>query len=171
MKAITVNVPIQFDASTGSKDEVLAVLELINNVLQNAGMEQQPQILLTAIDESDITSTDIGDDESDIVQLERGGDTLIPVKDGDFEDYVDPQLPYRQSKWTELRDDHEDEGILHIDGWLTEDDDDENGKTIVKIDTSTGKVLFVDQDARKDWLANEVIRQNLKEIKHSQKKA
>lgn len=48
------NVIIQYDGTTGSKAEANVVVDLINEALQKAGLDIQPQIIAD-IDNSDIS--------------------------------------------------------------------------------------------------------------------
>lgn len=65
--------------------------------------------------------------------------------------------------WGEIRSDYtEDEtGITHIDAWVTGDDDEE-GKTIATID-DFGNVKYVDERAKSDQYAQEVIQEKIRE--------
>lgn len=58
--------------------------------------------------------------------------------------------------WSEIRNDFEDNGIVHIDAWTTADDN-ENGSVIAKIDLATGEVVYNDDRAKKDEYAQEMI--------------
>jgi len=61
------------------------------------------------------------------------------------------------SIWGEIRNDFiDDDGIAHIDAWLTADDNEE-GKVIAKVDTLTGSVEYIDPRAETDEYAQEMI--------------
>ncbi len=67
------------------------------------------------------------------------------------------------SIWSEIRSDFtDDEQITHIDAWVTEDDN-EDGRTIAKI-SSNGTVTYLDERAKKDSHAQEVINNFIAEI-------
>ena len=70
------------------------------------------------------------------------------------------------SKWAEIRGDFYDdeEKVQCIDGWLT-DDDNEEGQVIAKVHLDTGNVEYLDQDAKTDEYAQEVIREVLEDYK------
>lgn len=59
--------------------------------------------------------------------------------------------------WGEIRNDFEDEGIVHIDAFLT-DDDNEEGKVIAKVNVRTKEVEYLDDRARTDKYAQEIIQ-------------
>jgi hypothetical protein len=66
-----------------------------------------------------------------------------------------------QSIWGEIRNDFEDdEGIVHIDAWLT-DDDMEGGTVIAKVNTQTKEVEYIDKRAKTDPYAQELIQELL----------
>lgn len=67
--------------------------------------------------------------------------------------------------YSEIRDNYidEDNNELYIDSWKT-DDDNEEGKTIAKINYDTGHVTYVDATAMTDIYAQEVIRENVDKI-------
>jgi|GEM_PF-1138733 len=63
--------------------------------------------------------------------------------------------------WGEIRSDfREDDIILYIDAWLT-DDDNEEGKVIAKVNTKTKEVEYLDDRARTDSYAQKIIQRNL----------
>lgn len=65
------------------------------------------------------------------------------------------------SIWGEIRNDFiDDDGIAHIDAWLT-DDDNEEGVVIARVNTDTGVVLYLDERAKTDSLAQEMINEIL----------
>ena len=68
-------------------------------------------------------------------------------------------MEYR-SKWSDIRGEYfdEDEGVQFIDAWLT-DNADEEGTVIAKIHFDTKEVEYLDDDARYDYYAQEVISQ------------
>jgi hypothetical protein len=68
------------------------------------------------------------------------------------------------SKWAEIRNDffNEEEQCVNIDGYLT-DDDNEEGKVIAKIfikkdNGIKAEVVYLDEDAKTDWNAQELIK-------------
>jgi hypothetical protein len=65
-----------------------------------------------------------------------------------------------QSIWGEIRNDFEDEGIVHIDAWLT-DDDMEGGTVIAKVNVQTKEVEYLDDRAKTDAYAQEMIQELL----------
>lgn len=69
------------------------------------------------------------------------------------------------SKWSEIRNDFhdEDEKTVYIDAWLT-DDDNEEGEVIAKINYQTKEIEYLDEDAKNDKYAQEVIKEVLSDI-------
>ena len=69
------------------------------------------------------------------------------------------------SKWAEIRNDYYDdtERKVYIDAWRT-DDDNEEGTVIAKINYKTKEVEYLDNDARTDAYAQEIINETLKQI-------
>ena len=69
------------------------------------------------------------------------------------------------SNWAEIRNDYcdESEGKVYIDAWFT-DDDNEDGEVIAKIDCRTKEVEYLDEIAKTDLYAQEVINETLKDI-------
>lgn len=65
--------------------------------------------------------------------------------------------------WAEIHDDFEDEGFIHIDAWTTADDM-EDGKVIAKINVLTKEVIYIDERAKTDGFAQEVINDRLKTL-------
>ena len=63
------------------------------------------------------------------------------------------------SKWSEIRCDYicEEEGKLYVDAWQTCDDN-EGGIVIAKIDMETKEVQYLDEDAKTDVYAQEIIK-------------
>jgi hypothetical protein len=88
-------------------------------------------------------------------------------EDEDFEEYVfvpaNNVLVKPASLWSQINDTFVDEGIIHIDAYKTEDENEE-GNVIAKIEVATGKVCYLDERARKDWYADEVIAENVRQI-------
>ena len=70
------------------------------------------------------------------------------------------------SKWAEIRNNYYDdiEHKVYIDAWKTECNDDEEGTVIAKINYKTKKVEYLDNDARTDIYAQEIINETLKQI-------
>jgi hypothetical protein len=69
------------------------------------------------------------------------------------------------NKWGEIRNDYTEHGtgITHIDAWVS-DDDDEHGRTIAKVHPD-GTVEYIDEDARVDKFAQELINEAVAEKK------
>lgn len=62
------------------------------------------------------------------------------------------------SIWGEIRNDFiDDDGIAHIDAFLTADDNEE-GKVIAKVNTLTGTIEYLDARAETDDYAQEMIK-------------
>lgn len=59
--------------------------------------------------------------------------------------------------WNEIRNDFQDIDIVHIDGYLT-DDDNEEGQVIAKVNVRTKEVEYLDDRARTDNYAQEMIK-------------
>lgn len=68
-----------------------------------------------------------------------------------------------KSNWSEIHDDFEDEGFIYVDAWTTADDD-EAGNIIAKINVQTKEVIYLDERARTDEFAQEVIQERLKSL-------
>ena len=68
------------------------------------------------------------------------------------------------SKYAEVRSDFydEEEEKQFVDAWMN-DDDNKEGTVIAKIDLATGEIEYLDEDARTDEYAQEVISEVLKE--------
>ena len=63
--------------------------------------------------------------------------------------------------WSEIRNDFiDDDGIVHIDAWLT-DDDMEDGRVIARVNTNTKEVIYLDNRAKTDKYAQEMIQEIL----------
>jgi hypothetical protein len=74
------------------------------------------------------------------------------------------------SKWSEIRNDNVEEtesmdmdSYVTIDAWLTEDDNEE-GKVIARINCGTKEVTYLDEDAKTDTYAQEMINEVLDNI-------
>lgn len=69
------------------------------------------------------------------------------------------------SKYGEIRNDFYDdiEKKVYIDAWFTEDDNEE-GVVIAKVNYKTKEVEYLDNDARTDEYAQEIINETLREI-------
>ena len=69
------------------------------------------------------------------------------------------------SKWSEIRNDYcdEEEGKVCIDAWKT-DLDVEEGTVIAKIDYKTKEVEYLDEHAKTDLYAQEIINETLTDI-------
>ena len=68
------------------------------------------------------------------------------------------------SKYGEVRNDYYDEKEckVYIDAWFT-DDDNEEGIVIAKVNCKTQEIEYLDEDARTDEYAQEVIEETLEE--------
>ena len=62
------------------------------------------------------------------------------------------------SKYAEIRSDfyHDEEEMQYVDAWFTNDDNEE-GVVIAKVKPKTKEVLYLDEDAKGDEYAQEVI--------------
>ena len=69
------------------------------------------------------------------------------------------------SKWREIRNDYcdEEEGKVYIDAWETSSGNEE-GKVIAKVDYKTKEVEYLNETARTDSYAQEIINEVLEEI-------
>lgn len=69
------------------------------------------------------------------------------------------------SKYGEIRNDFYsgEEQKVYIDAWLT-DDDNEEGVVIAKVNYKTKEVEYLDNDARTDDYAQEIINETLSDI-------
>lgn len=69
------------------------------------------------------------------------------------------------SKYGEIRNDFYDdeEQKVYIDAWLTEDDNEE-GVVIAKVNYKTKEIEYLDNDARTDNYAQEIINETLNDI-------
>ena len=61
------------------------------------------------------------------------------------------------SIWAAINYDYIDDDYIFFDAWETEDDN-EDGEVIAKIDIISGNVLYIDNRARNDKYAQEVIK-------------
>lgn len=75
----------------------------------------------------------------------------------------DNNVSETKSNWSEIHDDFEYEEFIHIDAWTTADEM-EDGKTIAKINVLTKEVIYLDERARTDEFAQEVIQERLKSL-------
>ena len=62
--------------------------------------------------------------------------------------------------WGEIRNDFEDGDIVYIDAYLT-DDDNEEGRVIAKVNVRTKEVEYIDDRAKTDSYAQEMINEYL----------
>lgn len=69
------------------------------------------------------------------------------------------------SKWAEIRCDFYDdeEKKWFLDAWLT-DDDSEEGTVIAKVNHKTKEIEYLDNDAKTDSYAQEIINETLNDI-------
>ncbi|MFA5366660.1 MAG: hypothetical protein WC333_02150 [Dehalococcoidia bacterium] len=68
--------------------------------------------------------------------------------------------------WSEIRSNFEDEGVIHIDAWISGDDNEE-GKVIATIDKATSVVSYRDDRAKTDAYAQEIIAEVLADLTKS----
>ena len=68
--------------------------------------------------------------------------------------------PLSISIWSEIRNDYKSGNIVHIDAFLT-DDDNEGGKVIAKVNVRTKEVEYIDDRAKTDTYAQEMITEYL----------
>jgi hypothetical protein len=64
--------------------------------------------------------------------------------------------------WSEIRADYVDENIVHVDAWLT-DDDNEAGAVIAKVNIDSGIITYLDPRAEHDKQVQEIIIETLVE--------
>ena len=62
--------------------------------------------------------------------------------------------------WTEIRNDFKDGNIVHIDGYITPDDNEE-GIVIAKVNVRTKVIEYLDDRAKTDSYAQEMIQECL----------
>jgi len=62
--------------------------------------------------------------------------------------------------WSEIHNDFEDDGIIYIDAWTT-DDENEDGSVIAKINTITKEIKYLDERAKTNEFAQEAINEVL----------
>ena len=67
------------------------------------------------------------------------------------------------SKYAEIRSGYFEGNKMFIDAWLT-DDDNEEGFVIAKIDVNTKELEYLDDDAKTDEYAQEIIANSLIEL-------
>ena len=69
------------------------------------------------------------------------------------------------SKWREIRNDYcdEEEGKVYIDAWKTSNGNEE-GKVIAKVDYKTKEIEYLNEAAKTDEYAQEVIKEVLDSI-------
>ena len=69
------------------------------------------------------------------------------------------------SKWAEIRNDYcdEEEGKVYIDAWKTCNDNEE-GKVIAKVDYKTKEIQYLNEAAKTDDYAQEIINETLNDI-------
>lgn len=69
------------------------------------------------------------------------------------------------SKYGEIRNDFysDEEQKIYIDAWFTEDDNEE-GTVIAKVSYKTKEIEYLDNDAKTDSYAQEVINETLSDI-------
>jgi len=72
------------------------------------------------------------------------------------------------SIWSEIRSEFEDNFERYIDAWTTPDDN-EVGRVIAKINTQTKEITYLDERAKSDKYAQEVINDTIKEIREEQR--
>lgn len=62
--------------------------------------------------------------------------------------------------WGEIRNEFEENDLVHIDAWVTANDNEE-GKVIALVNSSTGDVTYKDERAKTDTYAQEMIQEIL----------
>lgn len=131
MRQVTMICTLMFDVNDRESVDIAKtrIIDLVNKTLSEANLDAQPQIDWSA--PSPVTSI-----------TPKGFDTLL--------------TPVPDPIWRELRDDYEDDDFVHIDAWETEDGD-EQGKVIAKINMHTAEVTYLDDRARVDANAQELI--------------
>jgi hypothetical protein len=144
-----------------SEDVQVKALSLIKNI-DWVELKKQKQALNAIVEFSQSHIQLLANDLEGIVNLldviqdfavdEMGIDENI-VFDSEDEDV---EVNLLQSAWTEIRNDFEADGFIHIDAWSTEDDD-EAGCTIAKVNIQTKEVIYLDERAENDYLAQESI--------------
>lgn len=69
------------------------------------------------------------------------------------------------SKWAEIRNDYcdEEEGKVYIDAWKTYNVNEE-GKVIAKVDYKTKEIQYLNEAAKTDDYAQEIINETLNDI-------
>lgn len=65
--------------------------------------------------------------------------------------------------WGEIRNDFQDDDIVHIDAWITPDDN-EAGTVIAKVNVRTQEVEYLDDRARTDSHAQNMIQDSLSTV-------
>jgi allantoicase len=71
------------------------------------------------------------------------------------------------TQYSELRNDFVDDGKVHIDGWETEDDNEE-GKVLAIVDLETQRVEFRDEEAQQTAQVHEFIKETINQIKNGE---
>lgn len=138
MKSVIVKLAIQFDIFGEGNDmqKVQDTLATINTELQGLNLTSSPQLFVNMVDDSDV---EIADEEFEEEFEIDPTDVYVPI-------------------WKEIRDNFEEEGIRHIDAWTSEDENDEDGHTIAKINMENGEVEYLDERAKTDANAQETIQ-------------
>lgn len=109
------------------------------------------------------------------LSIDVGGKEVLFDNMEELKEYVDDLYRWKQesmtgmedntmSKWSEIRCDFfdEEEEKYFVDAWKT-DDDNEEGTVIAKLDLADGTVEYLDEDAKTDEYAQEVIKEMLEE--------
>jgi hypothetical protein len=90
------------------------------------------------------------------------------LKESYLEEETRKYVPNNRPIWSELRNDfRDDNGIIFIDAWLTNDGDEE-GKVIAKIyknEQDEVNVEYLDKRAKVDFYAQEIIQESMKKLK------
>lgn len=66
--------------------------------------------------------------------------------------------------YSELRNDFVDDGKVHIDGWKS-DDDNEQGKVLAVIDLESQRVEFKDEEAQQSAQVHQFVKETIDQIK------
>ena len=85
-------------------------------------------------------------------------ETLIQAHPEEYWSALRSYIPFSQplNIWSEIRSDYEHNGLIHIDAWISGDDN-ENGYVIAKVNIENNEVTYFDERAKTDKYAQEVI--------------
>ena len=89
--------------------------------------------------------------------VSKDGDKIYCSNIGTLHPYIaNDNLGFSLCKWTEIRSDYIEGDVVFVDAWKTANQNEE-GKVIAKINTATKKVEYLDEEAKTDAYAQEVI--------------